>query len=1562
MLGKQGVRAPRSTARYDVRGPLGGAVYRAGVVDSSHEIALKALAPMNAEAVPFVRQRYEAAARARHPNLVALYDLEITQDSAFYAMELVDGVNVMAWLSRERPTDGDTVPSSPRRMRADLDRLRSVMRQLADGLSALHDANLRHDNLKPNNVLVTPQGRVVITDFGMTDHAAQFNTFDNPVSSSGMYISPEQAGAGQLTAASDWYALGVMLYEALTGRVPFAANRLALVSHDPAPPSELVDGIPPEIEALCMRLLDRDPSRRAGRQDVLETFEESTQTDSAPPEPVAAKVGLNTTERFEIIRQLGRGGMGVVYEALDKERGIRVALKTLLRVDSGALYRFKQEFRALSDVAHRNLITLYELVSAGGDYFFTMELLNGTDFVSYVRGRSGTEKSDSGRSADQGTRSISSASKSFSNEESTAVMPVRAAKGMPDVPSAPHPDQPDQDQAPIDWRRLRDSLLQLAHGVHALHASGHMHRDIKPSNVLVQPDGRVVLLDFGVIAELGARHGTQEMVGTPAYMAPEQARGKVTPASDWYAVGVVLYRVLTGALPYVGSMGQILFAKQDSDPIRPDEVRPDLPKDLVELCMELLDREPERRPTGEQVLNRLGATRQSRSLDVNVTARRRNSLQGEAMRSLAGRDHHLMELREAFARAKRGAGQTVFVHGSSGMGKSALIDRFLEEVRAGSGVVLAGRCYEREQVPYKGVDAAIDALSRYLLTLDEADVAKLAPRDRMPLAQVFPVLESVPAFQRVDDKKQHATPEPLELRRRAFAALRELLTRIAQRGPLVVFIDDVQWGDRDSAPLLAELMRAPNVPPMLLLLSYRTDDAARSPLLTTLLASGSVLSPREIQVGPLNDDEARALAYELLASEGADTDAAWTIARESRGHPYFIHELARYVKNEGLTEGVALSLDMVIGKRVERLPAQARRVMEIVAVAGQPIAQGLIGRATGLEPEARIRVMNQLRVAQLIRTSGGGDDQSAECYHDRIRELLVSLLPAEQLAFDHGQIAAAMLTETDPDPEALATHFQRAGDARRAFAYATKAADRAAAALAFDRAASLYRFALELPSDPETRRTLNERLADALRNAGRGPEAASAFFAAADGASFERRLRNQRFAAEQLLYSGQFEEGMRAIAEVLRAVKLTMPATPTRALMSLLWRRFKLRLRGLKFKPKLLGEIPHDKIQVMDTCYGIGTSLAIVDVVRAYDFQVLNLHMALDAGEPFRISRGFAMEAGFISSMGHKMAPRVHHLLDEAMRLAKEIGNPQAEALALLTAGVAAYEMGQMREAREYCDGAEEMLRTQCSGVAWELATARLFGTWAHYRLGRIAYLVERLPELERETSERGDLYGWLAIVLGCPRVAMTLATDDPAAQHKIADEAIAKWPGVGYQVQHFWSDYSLIQIELYAGQADLAWARLTRVWPLLKKAMLMRVEEVVIHMTELRGRTALGLLVQTQNRKYVREVERAAKKLAGYAKIPWCSASAQLLRAQLAALRDDRATESRLLAEAATNYATAGFAPYEIAVAIGARQADALQRASEWSKREGVRNVVAMMRMLAPVYATYTRLDSQNR
>ncbi|HKO92780.1 MAG TPA: serine/threonine-protein kinase, partial [Polyangiaceae bacterium] len=197
--------------------------------------------------------------------------------------------------------------------------------------------------------------------------------------------------------------------------------------------------------------------------------------------------------RFSILRRLGEGGMGIVYEAFDDQRKGRVALKTLTHIDAAGVYRLKNEFRALSDVIHPNLVQLYELFAENDAWFFSMELIDGERFDRWVR-----------------------------------------------------PD------GAVHEQRLRRALPQLVAGVAAIHTAAKLHRDLKPSNVLVTPEGRVVVLDFGlsVDPELGGVGHTladASISGTPAYMAPEQAAGKTaSAASDYYAIGVMLFEALTG--------------------------------------------------------------------------------------------------------------------------------------------------------------------------------------------------------------------------------------------------------------------------------------------------------------------------------------------------------------------------------------------------------------------------------------------------------------------------------------------------------------------------------------------------------------------------------------------------------------------------------------------------------------------------------------------------------------------------------------------------------------------------------------------------------------------------------------------------------------------------------------------------------------------------------------------------------------------------------------------------------------------------------------------------------
>src|ERR1700730_2954777 len=205
----------------------------------------------------------------------------------------------------------------------------------------------------------------------------------------------------------------------------------------------------------------------------------------------------------------------------------------------------------------------------------------------------------------------------------------------------------------LDESRLRSGLRQLAEGVNRLHELGKLHRDIKPSNVLVTEEGRVVLLDFGLVEDIDPDLHETLLAGTPDYMSPEQgAQMAISKASDWYSVGVILYQALTGRLPFRGRFFEVMMRKQTRDPIQPREISREVPRDLNELCMKLLRRDPEARPTGREVLRTLGA-RMTGALAASFVLTTGGS-------SFIGRERLLAELHDAFSATREGEAVAVY--------------------------------------------------------------------------------------------------------------------------------------------------------------------------------------------------------------------------------------------------------------------------------------------------------------------------------------------------------------------------------------------------------------------------------------------------------------------------------------------------------------------------------------------------------------------------------------------------------------------------------------------------------------------------------------------------------------------------------------------------------------------------------------------------------------------------------------------------------------------------------------------------------------------------------------
>ncbi|HLK36761.1 MAG TPA: protein kinase, partial [Polyangiaceae bacterium] len=1033
--------------------------------------------------------------------------------------------------------------------------------------------------------------------------------------------------------------------------------------------------------------------------------------DDSPLDDVTATFGPDGLARYDRLKRLGSGGMGVVYEAYDNVRRQPIALKTLLHFSPSALYRFKQEFRALADVTHPNLVSLYELVATDPDHvFFTMELVRGVDFISYALAAG----------KDPGSRALA--------PTTTMPKPLRAPLSRAANDVVPPSDPPAESDCKADLTRLYPALRQLVEGVNALHAAGKLHRDIKPSNVLVTPEGRVVLLDFGVATDLAYDLDApdREIVGTARYMAPEQATDSPsTPASDWYSVGVVLYEALVGHPPFGGSAADVLASKAVVEPPPPSRYVKGIPEDLDTLCCALLRRDADARPTGRDIV---------RCLDGGGVYARSTPLPALSTGSDGapiGRDVEHAALRDALEAARAGRLVTVKLHGPSGMGRSTLAAHFVDGlVEREEAVVLHGRAYERESVPYKALDSVIDELSRHLMRHSETELAALLPTGVGALARLFPVLRRVDAIAAAAEPPGAA---PQTVRRRAIDALHELLVKLASRRPVVLCIDDAQWGDVDSAALLIEVARRPFASPVVLLLSHRDEDAEASPFLTDLRTRWPLgTDVRDVALSPLRHEDACTLALSRLASrDPAAIEAAEAIAREAGGSPLLIDELARSTDRARLRAGGVMAiaathaprLEQVIEERMARLPRDARRLLEVVAVSARPLPLTILGDAAKVYDRLD-EMVAKLRAERFVRTGMRDGREVAEMIHDRLRETVTAQLSESALREHHGRLARVLESVPAADGEALAVHLLGAGEDARAARHAERAAEQAATKLAFVQAIRLYRLALATIDEGSVEaRRLRVCLAHVLEGAGRGADAAQVYVEAAASARGFERMELERAAAEQLLTSGHVDEGADALHRILRAAGMRGPRTIAGALLWGLAYRLALRVLGMRFRERDARDVARVDHVRIEALYAVVIGLSFVHVVYGMGVQARHLLLSLRRGDRFQILRAAGTEALNMAARGGSESERERTLGTIVQRLADGSDDRDWQAFSSATEAIRWFLRGRWSEAARQLDFLRDEFPTNRAG--WH-SNAHLFSIWALGFVGRMADLRRR--------------------------------------------------------------------------------------------------------------------------------------------------------------------------------------------------------------------------------------------
>lgn len=1008
--------------------------------------------------------------------------------------------------------------------------------------------------------------------------------------------------------------------------------------------------------------------------------------------------------RFVLRRELGRGGHGVVYDAFDPETHQPVAVKLLQRMNPRELERFKQEFRSLRAIVHPNVVELQELCTDGHRWFISMELIEGRDLLSHIH----------------------------------------------HLPST------------VRYAEIRGCFTQLVEGVRAVHRDCKLHRDLKPSNVLVHDhDSRVTILDFGLVGETGENGTARDSLqaGTPGYMAPERLRGHAaTEASDWYAIGVMLFEALTRSRPEADPATN--RTRLGAELALWPELAPEERKRLAAVTLSLLDDAPERRPGPDDVLQALG-------LECGLVCIDRAGAPPTV--TLMGRDGELDLLRAAYRAAGNAGPRTLFVVGGTGMGKTALLEAFAKSLPH-EAVRLEGRCNDCESVPFNVVDILVDALVNHLRGLPQRDVRGILPPHVGSVTRMFPAFNEFLAYAPHED----VPPDAREVRRRAVESLRAVLRRIAATRPTIVLLDDIHWGDRDSASFLAELLNPPDAPPLLLLGGASMDRGKEADFITSI---GSYLgAPVEcIPLAPLDASTREDLAQSALSCNGVRSPPlARAIAGASGGVPLVIVELAfDCARASGMGSDPEAWLARARASRVSALDAASMEALELLALSNRPTLETVIDRALNRPTnDAGASWSRTLRRARLVRRRRGKRVELLPTARDIVRA------PANRAdhAARHERLAVAYATCPDPDPQVLADHWEAAGNRARAYHYAVAAAEVATSKLAFNRSAELFDRALRLlPPGDARRATVGRSLGDALATAGRSAEAADAYREAASRSAATDRPTLDRLVVTHLLRSGQETEALLLADRMLAEVGLAVPRSRLRTLVELQLTRPLLRIRGYDFTPRDVASIPQHELNRLDLLDRLFREIVVLYPERGALLLVWFLRDALRVGEVRRLQQGFAWAAFNTAWVGGSRAvKRVDDLLRRADSLGPVAKDPYAQATSRLVWSARHLFTGHHRRARDLAQEAEGLFRSECAGAVWEENVAVTVRLAAAEFAGPLADIEHESEVREQAARERSDQFarnllvlsrGFAHLMRDAPEAAMALCERHERAQ-----------------------------------------------------------------------------------------------------------------------------------------------------------------------------------------------------
>jgi hypothetical protein len=772
---------------------------------------------------------------------------------------------------------------------------------------------------------------------------------------------------------------------------------------------------------------------------------------AAPPEPTAFCDG-----RYEVKRFLGEGGKKRVYLASDTllDRDVAFALIKTDGLDDVGRERVRREARAMGRLgAHPHVVSVFDLGEEDGQPFIVTELMGGGDVEGLIE------------------------------------------------------NAPDHRLPLADAIRIADEVCQ---GLEFAHSKNVVHRDLKPGNVWLTAAGTAKLGDFGLAVSLDRTRLTQAgmMVGTVSYMPPEQATGgEVTPRSDLYSLGAMLYELVTGRPPFIGDESVAIITQHlNLPPVAPSWHAPGLPPGLETLILRLLEKDPSKRPaSAAEVRKLLGSVepevRSPAGSGGVETAKSSHPIgpSGEAMaltqgaglspmyqRTFVGREAELKALQGAFDQALSGQGSLVAVVGEPGIGKTALCEQIATYVAIRGGRTLVGHCYEEGSLslPYLPF---IEALRTYVLARDPDGLKQDLGSGAGEVARIVSEVRD-----RVTVEVKPPSTDPDEDRWRLYQALAAFLKNASTVQPLLLILEDLHWADRGTLDLLVFLARQLSGARLLVVGNYRDVEVDRAHPLSGVLAElrrGAAFL--RVPLRGLTPDE----VHRMLGAI-AGQDVSWSLAeavhRQTEGNPLFVQEVLRYLAEEGLVqreEGhwqrtgaledhIPEGLRDVIGKRLSRLSEAANQVLTTASVIGREFRLDVLERVANLSEEAVIAALEEATARAVVEQRSVPGTVGFRFTHAFFRQTLYEEIFIPRRIRLHQQVGQALEgvygRRLDEHAAELAEHFSQStepSDLGKALRYSELAAQRAMQVFAYAEAVRHLEQALRTQEvlDPDDR-------------------------------------------------------------------------------------------------------------------------------------------------------------------------------------------------------------------------------------------------------------------------------------------------------------------------------------------------------------------------------------------------------------------------------------------------------------------------------------------------------------